>query len=75
MKTKGRRQSSNVQDQRGPTAAYNRPSALKTAADNRKNEKFWEGKLATASKSKMAKDAGLASIEKAGTKKYSKGKR
>ena len=65
MKLKGRRKSSNMQDQRGPTAAYNRPSALKTASDNRKNQAFWEGKGATASGGKMAKEAGIDNIAKA----------
>lgn len=66
MKTKGRRQSSNVQDQRGPTAAYgNRPSTLKAAADNRKNQAFWDGKYATAGNGKMAQAAGAGGVKKA----------
>jgi hypothetical protein len=68
MKVKGLRKSKNIQDVRGPTAAYAKPSALKTARDSRSNEKFFDNKYSTASKSKMAKDAGLHGVDKAAEK-------
>ena len=82
MKTKGLRKSKNIQDVRGPTGAYSRPSALKAAADNRRNQAFWEGKGATASGGKMAHSAGAHGVENAAArdekktaKKPLKGKR
>jgi hypothetical protein len=65
MKTKGLRKSKNVQDARARGVGSNDlPSNLSVARDRKKAEKFWDGKGATASKGKMAKDAGIDGIEK-----------
>jgi hypothetical protein len=62
MKTKGLRKSKNIQDARarGPEI----PSNLSVARDRKQAERYWEGKDATASKSKMAKDAGIDATDK-----------
>jgi hypothetical protein len=70
MKTTGLRKSKNIQDARGRSVGSNDYTTnLSAARDRKMADKFFEGKLATASKSKMAKDAGLEGVDKASKKK------
>lgn len=65
MKTKGLRKSKNIQDARARGVGSNDiPSNLSVARERKLADKYWDGKDATASKGKMAKDAGIYGIDK-----------